>query len=342
MSCEEEKSLISNKYEIVRSIGRGSFGTVYLVRDVNTNAEYALKEILCQNENEINNAMREGFNASYLKHENLVEIKSIFVRNYHNSVTKQEELYVCILMPLYTHGDLAIHLQRRSVEEQNFTEDELLDWMIQITQGVNHLHSKEFMHRDLKPGNIFLSNDVKSLAIGDFGLAREMESTFASTVAGTLRYIAPEVLTEKRYGFGADIWSLGCIFLEMVMLVMDKNLYMDVLVNQHFYKDIIDEVTSRGYSHELGKILCDMLVRETPRMSSLDVLNRLTALRDRLQSGASEIEEASVDAPCEGECGNLATAECTTCRAYMCDECFSSTHRFGVLKQHIKMNLRKL
>jgi hypothetical protein len=338
MSCDQKSNLINNKYEIIKTIGRGAFGTVYLVRDSNTSLTFALKEIHCQSETEINNAMREGFNASTLKHEHLVEIKSIFVRNYQNELTKQNELFVCILMPLYEHGDLANHLKLRFQSQQYFSELEILEWMIQITKGVHYLHAQDFLHRDLKPGNIFLSNDQQSLAIGDFGLVREMENTFASTVAGTLKYMAPEVLSVKQYNYGADMWSLGCIFLEMILLHMERNLYMEVFLKPSFYKDIQSEVAKRGYSNELGKILCDMLAREPPRTSALDLLVSLTGLKERIERGdQGNVTESSK--LCEGECGNIATVECHSCKAYMCEECFTSSHRFGVLKQHIKVDI---
>jgi serine/threonine protein kinase len=230
MSCEEKSTLINQKYEIERTIGRGTFGTVYCVRDINSYQTYALKEILLNDENEINTAMREAFHYSSLKHENLVEIKSVFVRNGTNSMTRTSEFYVCILMHLYQHGDLAEDMKKRLSQEKFFTESEILDLMIQISRGVQYLYSKGFMHRDLKPGNIFLSSDMKTIAIGDLGLARKMDNTFASTVAGTLKYMAPEVLSAKQYSYGADIWSLGCIFFEMTMLQLDRNLYMDIYI----------------------------------------------------------------------------------------------------------------
>ena len=75
------------------------------------------------------------------------------------------------------------------------------------------------MHRDLKPGNIFLdaNSDAK---VGDFGLARVMnhDSVFAQTNVGTPYYMSPEQINEQRYNEKSDIWSLGCIVYEMAAL----------------------------------------------------------------------------------------------------------------------------
>ncbi len=85
-----------------------------------------------------------------------------------------------------------------------------------------------------------MGDDHKNIQIGDFGLVREMDSTFANTVAGvstkwllyshnqTLKYIAPEIVLKRMYGYGCDIWSLGCIFYELAMLSLEKNFYMEM------------------------------------------------------------------------------------------------------------------
>ncbi len=71
-----------------------------------------------------------------------------------------------------------------------------------------------------------MSNDLTKLIIGDFGLVKQLEKTFASTIAGTLKYMPPEVLTTKKYSYGADVWSLGCVMLELCTLSLEKVCYM--------------------------------------------------------------------------------------------------------------------
>jgi len=78
---------------------------------------------------------------------------------------------------------------------------------------------QKILHRDLKPGNIFLdaNSDAK---VGDFGLARVLnhDSVFAQTHVGTPYYMSPEQINEQRYNEKSDIWSLGCIIYEMAAL----------------------------------------------------------------------------------------------------------------------------
>eukprot|EP01132_Coremiostelium_polycephalum_P010760 gene10760-13174_t len=91
----------------------------------------------------------------------------------------------------------------------------LYNWIYQIALGVQAIHSAHFIHRDLKSENIFLSD--YHIKIGDFGLATKFESNIKG-IAGTYYYSSPEVLQNQYYCRPADIFSLGCIFYEMVTL----------------------------------------------------------------------------------------------------------------------------
>ena len=78
---------------------------------------------------------------------------------------------------------------------------------------------QKILHRDLKPGNIFL-DESKNAKLGDFGLARVMnqESMYAQTNVGTPYYMSPEQIKEQKYNEQSDIWSLGCLVYEMAAL----------------------------------------------------------------------------------------------------------------------------
>lgn len=87
--------------------------------------------------------------------------------------------------------------------------------MLQIAEGIQHLHEIKIIHRDLKPENILIVDN--SCKITDFGLARVFEKDMAmKTQAGTPLYLAPEVLQGFEYTSEVDVWSLGVIFLELI------------------------------------------------------------------------------------------------------------------------------
>jgi hypothetical protein len=118
------------------------------------------------------------------------------------------------------------------------------------------------------------------LFIGDFGLVKELDKSFTSTIAGTLRYMAPEVLSTRHYDFAADVWSMGCIFYEMINLYLERNMYMEVYMHDNFHDDIVDEITTnRNYSLNLAILVRDMLAkRSVARPTAEAVLHRLKSL----------------------------------------------------------------
>ncbi len=116
-------------------------------------------------------------------------------------------------------GDLSRKIKNQKKLKVPFPEELVLDWFTQLTTAIAYCHSKRVLHRDLKPGNVFLTatNQVK---LGDFGIARVLENTMdkAQTVAGTPYFMSPEVCENKPYGSESDIWALGCILYEMCTL----------------------------------------------------------------------------------------------------------------------------
>ena len=113
-------------------------------------------------------------------------------------------------------GDLRTFIRSR---QSLLNERVVLMLLMQMAVSISYCHRRNIMHRDLKPENIFISS-AGILKLGDFGLAREIseESMMARTRCGTADYIAPEVIQEKPYSFSCDMWSLGCITYELLML----------------------------------------------------------------------------------------------------------------------------
>ena len=113
-------------------------------------------------------------------------------------------------------GDLRTFIRSRQAP---LNERVVLILLMQMAVSISYCHRRNIMHRDLKPENIFISS-AGILKLGDFGLAREIseESMMARTRCGTADYIAPEVIQEKPYSFSCDMWSLGCITYELLML----------------------------------------------------------------------------------------------------------------------------
>lgn len=93
-------------------------------------------------------------------------------------------------------------------------EDLLWKYFIQIARGLEALHNMKIIHRDIKPGNILVTN-TGHVKIADLGIAKFARNNMAKTQIGTPVYMAPEVWCKKPYSFSSDTWSLGCVLYEM-------------------------------------------------------------------------------------------------------------------------------
>ena len=107
-------------------------------------------------------------------------------------------------------GTSATTLRKRNKAGEQFTEDEVLNWFIQISMALEYIHGRKVLHRDIKTSNIFLTGN-NTVKLGDFGISRVLENTCdaAQTVVGTPYYMSPEVCENKPYTYKSDVWALG-------------------------------------------------------------------------------------------------------------------------------------
>uniref|UniRef100_A0A8C6Y2A0 Serine/threonine-protein kinase Nek11 n=1 Tax=Naja naja TaxID=35670 RepID=A0A8C6Y2A0_NAJNA len=148
------KTLIAGRYNIYQKLGRGSFGTVYLVSDKKAKEEQlkVLKEISVGNlkPNETVEANLEAQLLSRLDHPAIVKFYSSFV----------EGGSFCIITEYCEGQDLDFKIQEYKRSGKGFPESQIVEWFIQLLLGVNYLHERRILHRDLKAKNIFLKNNL--------------------------------------------------------------------------------------------------------------------------------------------------------------------------------------
>ncbi|KAH8945248.1 hypothetical protein BDL97_12G031200 [Sphagnum fallax] len=197
-----------DQYEKVEKIGEGTYGVVYRARDRVTNETVALKKIRLEQEDEgvPSTAIREISLLKEMQHGNIVRLQDV--------VHSEKRLY---LVFEYLDLDLKKHMDTCP----DLAKDPRLikTYLYQILQGVAYCHSHRVLHRDLKPQNLLIDRRTNALKLADFGLARAFGipvRTFTHEVV-TLWYRAPEILLGSRhYSTPVDVWSVGCIFAEMV------------------------------------------------------------------------------------------------------------------------------
>ena len=199
-NLEEEEDFpieISSKYEIIQEIGRGAFSIVYKVKSKENNNIYCLKKINTKKTKDKENEIKI---LSNLNHPNL--IKCFY--SFYNS----DNIY--IIIDFCEFGDLFSLLQSVKKKKVFVNEDIIWNIAIQTLIGLNYLHTKKIIHRDIKLLNLFMTKD-KKIKIGDMGMSTILEGDeLINTRVGTPLYIAPELVKKEKYDYKIDIWSLGC------------------------------------------------------------------------------------------------------------------------------------
>ena len=233
-------------FEILKDIGTGSFGVVFLVRRLLDNKIYALKRVKLSklsNKEKINSLNEVRFLAS-LSHQNIIAYKESFFED--NSDTLN------LVLEYADDGDLQSKIFYQKKIRSYFKEKTIWSYFIQMVKGLKILHDNNVMHRDLKSANIFLmKNGICKL--GDLNISKLYKDGYLNlknSQMGTPCYAAPEVWNDKGYSFKSDIWSLGCILYELCTLHLPfgerniKEVYFNIMngeynnIPNHFSKDL--------------------------------------------------------------------------------------------------------
>ncbi|CCE66081.1 hypothetical protein TPHA_0O01120 [Tetrapisispora phaffii CBS 4417] len=192
-------------YIFGKTLGAGSFGVVRQARRISTGEDVAvkilLKKALQGNEVHLQMLYDELSILQRLHHPHIVAFKDWF--------ESKDKFY--IVTQLATGGELFDRILARG----KFTENDAVKIIYQLLDAVKYIHSQNVVHRDLKPENILYVNnsDNSDLVIADFGIAKQLKNNddMIFKAAGSLGYVAPEVLTVNGHGKACDIWSLGVI-----------------------------------------------------------------------------------------------------------------------------------
>lgn len=198
---------ISDRYQIIKSIGEGGMANVYLAYDTILERNVAVKVLrgdLANDEKFVRRFQREALQVSSLSHPNIVEVYDVGEDN--------GEYYIVME---YVEGK---HLKGLLKKRGKLTIPEVVDIMIQVTSGLTVAHDSYIIHRDIKPQNIMiLDNGLVKLT--DFGIALAMNSTQltqTNSVMGSVHYLPPEGASGKGATLQSDIYSLGILMYELL------------------------------------------------------------------------------------------------------------------------------
>ena len=207
-----EPSTTLNDFTIERVIGKGSFGSVFLVKRKLDQKLYALKSVFLDklNKKEQENSVNEVRLLASVSHPNVISYKESFFDEKNNSLN--------IIMEYADNGDLHTEINKKKKELDKFEEKIIWLYAIQMIEGLKALHDKKIMHRDLKSANIFLSKNKLLCKLGDMNVSKVIKEKVLTTQTGTPYYASPEVWRDEPYSYKSDLWSIGCVIYEMCAL----------------------------------------------------------------------------------------------------------------------------
>ena len=199
------------RFKIINKIGEGAYSIVYTVKRLEDDKIYALKKVKIKklSKKEKTNALNEV--------RILASIQSPYVIGYRESFIDENDETLCIIMEYADDGDLYQKIKLYIKNQTFFMESDIWRIFIQITKGLNDLHEYNILHRDLKSANVFLFKDGTA-KLGDLNVSKITTRGLGYTQTGTPYYASPEVWKDNPYNSKSDIWSLGCVFYELIML----------------------------------------------------------------------------------------------------------------------------
>ncbi|CAG9314980.1 unnamed protein product [Blepharisma stoltei] len=249
------------RYSKGKFLGKGGFARVYEFTSLETRKVYAGKVVVkasLTKSRAKQKLMSEIKIHRSLRHANIVGFEHFFEDN--------ENVYILLeLCPNQTMSEL---LRRR----KRLTELEVQCYSIQIISALKYLHQKKVIHRDLKIGNLFISEKME-LKLGDFGLASKLEydGQMRKTICGTPNYIAPEILDGKEgHSYEVDIWSFGVILFTLLIGKPPfetndvKKTYNLIKMNAYSFPDTV------RISEQARSLITRILRTEPSRRPSLD------------------------------------------------------------------------
>lgn len=246
-------------------LGQGAFGKVYEAK--HNERDIAVKEIDLgfATQLDLHSIVKEIIILKNLQHRHIVQ--------YLGGALMEDKAKIHIYMELCDGGDLAARIRKQ--RPTHFAESKIVPWMCGIASGIEYLHDKQCIHRDIKPPNILLSGET--IKIADFGRGKFFETMqgLYSSKGGELNYMSPEYMADSEFGTKGDMWSVGCTFYELTVLKRAFKRHQNILQykNGEFSLDDIPSIYSDGLRSLINELL---LVNPNRRPTASDVIGRLT------------------------------------------------------------------
>ena len=280
-------------YKIIKQIGQGSFGQIFMIEDKYKN-KYALKKIIASSEKEIK-GLKQEYQILFDIQSKLNESKNqINIVNIYGLSTKKLDPTTYVMYVLMELGN--IDWEKEILERQKlkkyYTEEELMNILYVLINSLEKLQKENISHRDIKPQNIlvFKNKNNQCYKLADFGEAKELLSgnkpTEKQTLRGTELYMSPLLFYGlrsrkiKKYikhnPYKSDVFSLGLCALFAGTLCFESLYDVRELKNNISIKIIIEKYLQKRYSYKIINIISNMLdINETTRDDFIELKKRI-------------------------------------------------------------------
>jgi serine/threonine protein kinase len=266
------------KYEILRSLGSGGFGSVYLAKDTWLDIKVAIK-VPHKQSMELFKLLKEPRLQAALNHPNIVRM-----------IAAEKENKIFFMVMEYIKGKT---LEKILEKEKALDCEQAADYIKQICYGIDHAHKNKIIHRDLRPSNIIVSDDGTA-KITDFGTSAWLNNVpYASTRIGSPPYMAPEQFQGKAT-YASDIYSIGCMYYEMIIgrpPIFDPDPFK-ILEKAQQGKITPPRLKNNKVPREIDEIIMKCLASriEDRYQRPSEIIHVLAALKNK-QPKASELDE---------------------------------------------------
>ena len=251
----KRKKVKLEDFNIIRLIGIGTYGKVYVASRDSSDKLYAVKVLKKSSIN--TKVLKKSINTERTL---LANINHPFIMKLNYAFQTKRSLY--FITKFMQGGELNYHIYN---EKNNyFTEEKTKFYAAEIILGLEHLHKNNCIYRDLKPENVLIDKSGH-IKLTDFGLSKLCEDypCKANSLCGTPEYLAPEILFEKDYGIEVDWWSLGIIIYEMLSGYLPFKILPDEKITKSVYKKKIKIFNHfSGYGKDLVKKLLEFNPRK--------------------------------------------------------------------------------
>lgn len=212
MTSDRNNNLTISDFKLVKKIGEGAFGSVYMAQEKSTENIYAIKyiKVAMANRSNLKGLTEEIRILSSIDHPNIVSYKSAF--------WDKPKTHICLAMEFMGGGDLTRIIRKHKKNKSYIPQTKIWSYTIQLLNGLQVLHELNIIHRDIKSANCFISKSKEEIKLGDMNVSKVTKGSYTKTQVGTPLYISPEIWKGKQYDNKTDIWSLGCLIYEMCTL----------------------------------------------------------------------------------------------------------------------------